>query len=155
MERKIKEINRNRGFSLVELVIVIAIMAVLIGILAPQFVKYIERSRKAADVQNVGEIVHAVEIYSMNDVNQPYVVNDTFDLNNTVTTPDTNDATAGLVDRAMIDAGIGSIVLKSKDWTDPKGGTLTLEVDVVGDPGKIGFTLTNQRSGVDLLAGKF
>ncbi len=152
MKKEKKAVNRNRGFSLVELIIVIAIMAVLIGVLAPQFVKYIERSRKSADVQNVGEIIHAVEVYSMNEVNQPYVVNDTFDISNTEVVP---NPSGGLVDRAMIDAGLESIKLKSKDWTDPKGGTLTLEVDVVGDPGKIGFTLTNQRAGVDLLAGKF
>ena len=35
-----KKIN-NKGFSLVELIIVIAIMAVLVGVLAPQFMKYV------------------------------------------------------------------------------------------------------------------
>lgn len=40
-----KKLN-NKGFSLVELIIVIAIMAVLIGVLAPQYLKYVERSRE-------------------------------------------------------------------------------------------------------------
>lgn len=41
----------NKGFSLVELIIVIAIMAILIGVMAPQLMKYVERSRESADKQ--------------------------------------------------------------------------------------------------------
>ena len=37
----------NKGFSLVELIIVIAIMVALVAMLAPQFVKYVAKSRNA------------------------------------------------------------------------------------------------------------
>ncbi len=60
---KEKKLN-NKGFSLVELIIVIAIMAVLIGVLAPQYLKYVERSRQSADLDNIDQIISAVEIYA-------------------------------------------------------------------------------------------
>ncbi len=50
----------NKGFSLVELIIVIAIMAVLVGVLAPQFIKYVEQSRRSTDIQNAEMIRDAI-----------------------------------------------------------------------------------------------
>lgn len=58
-DEKIKKLN-NKGFSLVEIIIVIAIMAILAGALAPQLFKYIDKSRKAADIQIAQTIATAV-----------------------------------------------------------------------------------------------
>lgn len=62
--RKFKEMKENnKGFSLVELIIVIAIMAVLVGVLAPQFIKYVESSKQSTDIQNAAELRAAIEAY--------------------------------------------------------------------------------------------
>ena len=45
-----KKLN-NKGFSLVELIIVIAIMAILVGVVGTQVIPYLENSRKAKDTQ--------------------------------------------------------------------------------------------------------
>jgi len=57
-------LKNNKGFSLIELIIVIAIMAIIVGILAPQFIKYIEQSRESKDIQAIDSIRKAIEAYS-------------------------------------------------------------------------------------------
>ena len=61
----------NKGFSLVELIIVIAIMAILVGVMAPQLIKYIEKSKVSADTQ-AADAVHTAILTAMMD---PEVVN--------------------------------------------------------------------------------
>ena len=55
-----KKQKNNGGFSLVELIVVIAIMVVLVAVLAPVFTRYIESSRRSTDVQNANQIAEAV-----------------------------------------------------------------------------------------------
>lgn len=59
MNKKQKNLT-NKGFSLVELIIVIAIMAVLVGVLAPQYVKYLNKSKISADTQLADSIHSAI-----------------------------------------------------------------------------------------------
>lgn len=50
-----KKMN-NKGFSLIELIIVIAIMAVLVAIIAPNLTKYLGKSKSQTDKTNIDEI---------------------------------------------------------------------------------------------------
>lgn len=54
----------NKGFSLVELIVVIAIMAILVGVAVPVYTGYIDRAQEAVDDQYLSEVVHAAQIYA-------------------------------------------------------------------------------------------
>lgn len=108
--------TNNKGFSLVELIIVIAIMAVLVGILAPQFIKYVEKSRKSTDVKNVQEMVTAIQVYAADEVNTLVAGSLTLD-----------GAAATNIGAALTAAGLGgTYTSKSADYR-----TVKIEVTIV------------------------
>lgn len=64
MKKELKNTKRknNKGFSLVELIVVIAIMAVLMAVLAPAMLRYVEKSRVQKDASAVSEAANAAEL---------------------------------------------------------------------------------------------
>ncbi len=58
---------KNKGFSLVELIIVIAIMAILAAAIAPALIRYIDKSRKADDVAAAETVNTAVNAALANE----------------------------------------------------------------------------------------
>lgn len=57
-ERKLN----NKGFSLVELIIVIAIMVILVVVIAPQYTKFVKNSRIAGDIQTAQAAATAIDV---------------------------------------------------------------------------------------------
>ena len=68
--------KKNKGFSLVELIIVIAIMAILAAAIAPALIRYIDKSRKADDVTAAGTIATAANAAFTNEAAYEAVMND-------------------------------------------------------------------------------
>ena len=58
-----KVLSNNKGFSLIELIVVIAILGVLVGVAAPQLIGYVDRTREATDISNLENVKRAAEIY--------------------------------------------------------------------------------------------
>ena len=140
-----KKKNDNKGFSLVELIIVVAIMAILVGLLAPQYLKYVEKSRKSADASNLDEMVRAIQIYAADaEVTLPadtYTI--TINATSTSVTATNNDNTQNAKDALDENApDWAKTKLKSNKWdngaTDDKKANVTsvsAEITVAQDGG--------------------
>ena len=136
-----EEKKDNRGFSLVELIIVIAIMAILVAVLAPQFLKYVVGSRNSADVDNAKEITNAIAAYAADAASEnhkitpgTYVINVPADGDTTGTKV---TATGGGVDTditaATSDAGIDLSSVRCKSRTAWTAYSITVEVNNKGE----------------------
>lgn len=143
-----KKLNNN-GFSLIELIIVMAIMAILTVAVAPQYLKYVERSRKSVDVQTMASVVTAIEIYAADPMAEVALVTDsaTIKAGDTVTVNSSND----YIEKALANAGITSITLKSSDWASASNGEMTLNVAISNGAPKV--TVTGQKTGLDIVTG--
>lgn len=136
-ENCMKKTN-NQGFSLVELIIVIAIMAVLIGVLAPQFIRYVERSRVQKDQSAIAEVQNAVEVALADEtvyqaVTAVTVPGDvTAAATVTVTVPRTLGAVTASVGALQTElrATLGNVELTSQDYLT--GATIAITETTTG-----------------------
>ena len=64
---KQRSTSTNKGFSLIELIIVITIMAILTAVLAPQLLRYVEQSRVAKDESNIESLHHSIQLALTNE----------------------------------------------------------------------------------------
>ncbi len=55
--------KKKKGFTLIELMAVIAIVAILAAVLVPTVSGYIDRSKKTALITQIRSVVNAVEVY--------------------------------------------------------------------------------------------
>lgn len=117
-----KKKKDNKGFSLVELIIVVAIMAILVGLLAPQYIKYVEKSRKSADASNLSEMVNALQVYAGDSDADDLPYDDyTITISKTGSKVEGKDDTNSAAAKKAIESAttdFENIQLKSKKWSN-------------------------------------
>lgn len=148
-----KKMN-NKGFSLVELIVVIAIMAILAVTLAPRLSQYVEKSRKASDQEAVNTIFTAAKLANLEEPIGDNVVpinlggsedalfivnNKLWELNDEYTGEDGQDAFFEIMMEVLSD-----FELKSNEVGD--NTQITLETD---DKGKVTVILSYDGSSED------
>ena len=127
-----KKMN-NKGFSLVELIIVIAIMAILIVVLAPQYLKYVERSRNSTDMQTATEFMDACEVWAADpEANPSFTGGYNFSITATNSPANTTLTDAdGIVAAALASTGLQTTDFKCQSRT--RWDTMTLNGRVMSD----------------------
>ena len=92
---------KNKGFSLVELIVVIAIMAILVGVAVPVYTSYIDKADRAKDEQLLEEINQAFAVVCAGEA--LYI--------NTVTDATIAVAADGAIDLAGMTVKVGDVTI--------------------------------------------
>ena len=132
MTRKKKN---DKGFSLIELIIASAILVILTGLLAPNILRYVEKSREAKDMQTLDTVYEAAQI-ALTEEN--LTIADKYNYGATLPetlTADKEDATTKTLEGQMaLTLGSQKLSLVSKAC---KGKSIKLQVNVKDNAVKV------------------
>lgn len=148
--------KNNEGFSLIELIIVVVIMAIAIGVMAPQLIKYIEKSNVSADKQLADTIRTGVSTSIVDAEVQADVASQPFlDLMDSSTGMDINDNTQFLSSDCVLKTSleesfgfpIDQIMIQIRS---AHGADCDCNVRTTNNIVKVTFTCTDNSGGKDI-----
>ena len=110
-------IRRSRGFTLIELMVVVAVIAILAGIAMPQFMSAADKAKSAKEVADMQIIKNATQLYMIDrNVDTPPTVENLYKegyLTENVKTPKGGNYT---ISYEAVDGNTSkSVVVKSSD----------------------------------------
>ena len=127
--------NNNKGFTLAELLIVVAIIAVLTAIAIPVFTSQLEKSKEATDLANIRSAYAEVVATSLSDPDKDHSA--------TVAKKQTVAGWQGAGDIAGVKiAGGGSTEIKSTDSSEVKYDHTTMKITIDGVVTTGGYTVS-------------
>ena len=62
-----KKVHTNKGFTMAELLIVVAIIAVLVAVAIPTFTQQLEKARQGVDIANLRDAYAAAMTYKIDN----------------------------------------------------------------------------------------
>ena len=127
MGKKLTAFNAaRRGFSLIELLVVLVILALLVGLVAPRFIGQLGKGQVAAAETQIGHFKTAIQTYMLDNNNQPPQ-----SLDDLVTPPNGKKSYLGDVTSVPLDPWGNPY-----EYTVPGPGDFDYEVRSLGKDGK-------------------
>ncbi len=144
-EKREQKRELNKGFSLVELIVVIAIMAILVGVISTTFIRYVGRSQETANDANVKTLKTAADIAlldpALGDLGDLSTTPGTF----TITWASGTSTIGGSLDSSTFKTALDANLDKGDDgkpvYPAPSSGDGTFTISVSGTKAD-GYTAT-------------
>ena len=108
--------RKKDGITLVELIVVIAILAILAGIGVPAYSGYVEKANIAADQQLAYDVANALQLYYYNNYSDETAPKSGYVILTTTSGPSTSDGMAIAMNDVFGEDGWADLKLKSADW---------------------------------------